>query len=45
MQRRGVKEVKQAIIAGIGETQAADQAGDASQVRTQAQGGQDEHHP
>jgi hypothetical protein len=39
IQRRGVKEVEQAVIAGVGEAQAADQAGDARQIGAQAQCG------
>jgi hypothetical protein len=38
IQRGGMKEVQQAVVAGIGKAQAADQTGHAGQVRAQAQG-------
>jgi hypothetical protein len=41
-QGRGVEEVEQAVVAGVGEAQSADQAGDARQIGPQAQGGQDQ---
>ncbi len=40
-QRRRMEEVKQAVIGAVGQAQAADQAGDARQVRAEAEGGQD----
>jgi len=37
--------VQEAVIAGVGEAQAADQTGDAGQVRAKAQCGQHQHQP
>jgi len=38
-------EVEAAVIAGVGEAEAADQAGDARQVGAEAEGGQDHGRP
>jgi hypothetical protein len=45
IQGRGMKEVQQAVVTGVRQAQAPDQAGDARQVRTQTQSGQDDHQP
>jgi len=45
VQGRGVKKVEQAVIAGVGKAQTADQTGDARQVRAKAQSGQHDHQP
>ena len=45
IQGGGMEEVQQAVIAGFGQAQAPHQAGDAGQIRAQAQGGQDDHQP
>ena len=45
VQCRGMEEVQQAVIAGVGKAEASDQAGDAGQVGAQAQSRQDEHQP
>ena len=45
VQRRGMEEVQQAVIAGVGKAEAADQTGHAGQIGAQAQSGQDEHQP
>ena len=45
VQGRGVKKVEQAVIAGVGKTQTADQTGDARQVGAKAQSGQHDHQP
>jgi len=36
IQRWGMEKVQEAVIAGVGEAQAADQTGDAGQVRAEA---------
>ena len=40
-----MEEMQQAIVAGIGEVQGANQAGDAGQAGAQAQCGQDQDQP
>jgi len=41
----GMEEVEQAVIAGFRQTQAPDQAGDASQIGAEAEAGQDDDQP
>ena len=43
--RRGMEEVEQAVIAGVGQAEAADQAGHPRQIGAQTQRGQNEHQP
>ena len=45
IQRRRMEEMEQTVIAGVGKSEAADQAGDAGQVGAQAQSRQDGHQP
>jgi hypothetical protein len=45
VQRRRMEEMEQTVIAGVGKSEAADQAGDAGQVGAQAQSRQDDHQP
>ena len=45
VQRGRMKEVQEAMIAGIGQAQPAHEAGDAGQIRAQTQARQDHHQP
>ena len=40
-----MEKAEQAVIAGVGKAQTADQTGDARQVRAKAQSGQHDHQP